>query len=158
MLSLNGAKTVIVNVELLDKTKILDNDYINIVYKRKEAHTDYSAYVVCPDIFVSGDIDSSNTINIGSDSNGMANVRHKISSLSIGRRYGYVFEGVASNWPAAIYPVSGEFLADDITMNIENVFTFADDTSGPCSDCFPYVSGDAAAYSDIGSRTKFSII
>jgi hypothetical protein len=158
MLSLNGAKTVIVNVELLDKTKVLDNDYINIVYKRKEAHTDYSAYVVCPDISISDAIDSSNTISMGSGSNGMTNISHKISSLSIGRKYRYVFEGVAANWPAAIYPVSGEFLADDNTMHIENVFTFADDVDAPCGDCFPYSSGDAAAYSNNESRKKFSIV
>lgn len=152
MLSLNGAKTAVVNVKLLDKGKILDNDYINIVYKRDKAHTDYQTYVACPIISNSG-----NVVHIPSDNNtGSTSISNTISNLYIGRKYYYSFEGVSANWPAYIYPRSGTFYADAETVSLDNVFVFDSTLDDGCVDCFPYSTG--AAYSEVSYQQKFSIV
>jgi hypothetical protein len=149
MLSMNGAKNIVVNIDLLDKGKVLDNDYIHLIYKQTNAHTDYQTYVGCPNI------DSSNSIiNLSTPNSNSINIPTSISELSIGRKYNYSFESVSANWPCKIYPVSGSFNADSASVTINNMFYFDNDLS--CYDCFPYSTG--VAFSDDIKVKKFSIL
>ena len=151
MLALNGAKTAVVNVQLMDKGVVVDNDYINVIYKRTDAHTDYSTYVVCPSL------DNSNyQINLSSTNNGSTSITTTISGLSAGRKYYYSFDGVAANWPAHIYPRSGTFYPDESSFALNNMFVFDSVIEDGCSDCFPYSTG--AAYSSAPYTQKFSIV
>lgn len=151
MLSLNGAKTAVVNVKLIDKGKVLDNDYINVVYKTDKAYTDFQTYVGCPLI-----VNSGNIVNMDQSNNGSVNISNVISDLSIGRKYYYSFEGVSANWPAYVYPRSGTFYADSTTITLDNMFVFDSTLNDGCVDCFPYTTG--AAYSETSYQKKFSII
>jgi hypothetical protein len=151
MLSMNGAKTVVLNVQLLDKGKVLDNDYINVVYKRNDAHTDYRTYVSCPIIG-----NTNNVIDMNNSNNGSVNISNTVSELSVGRKYYYMFDGVSANWPSFIYPRSGTFFADTETVTLNNIFYFDSTTEEPCSDCFPFSTG--AAYSTASYDKKFSIV
>lgn len=151
MLAFNGAKTVVLNVQLIDKNIVLDNDYINVVYKRNDPHTDYSTYATCPVI-----ANSSYTYNLADGSGGTAAVSNTLAGLIPGRKYHYSYEGVAANWPSHIYPRSGTFYPDSDQMVLNNMFVFDPFMDNGCSDCFPFSTG--AAYLSEPYTKKFSIV
>jgi hypothetical protein len=150
MLSLNGAKTAIVNVQLLDKGVVLDNDYINITQKRNNSYTDYTTYVSCPIL------DNNNVYTLNSINNSSINIPTIVSGLTAGRKYYYSFEGVSANWPSQVYPRSGTFSPDESSITLNNMFIFDSDLADGCEDCFPYSTG--AAYSAAPYLKKFSIV
>jgi hypothetical protein len=149
VLYMNGAKDAVVEVKLLDKGKVVDNDSINLVYKRNDAYSDQSGYAVCPVI------DTGNTIvNLTGINNYTYNLSNGISKLTIGKQYSYEFSGVSANWPSKIYPVSGSFYADTESFVLNNFLHFDSDSS--CNDCFPFSTGVAFS-SDIKDK-KFSVV
>jgi hypothetical protein len=150
MLSMNGAKTVVLGVQLLDNGKILDNDYINIVQRRDNSYTDYTTYVACPAI------DNNSVFNLTAGSNSSINIPNVVSGLTVGRKYYYSFEGISANWPAQIYPRSGTFNAVGTSITLNNMFIFDSILDDGCEDCFPFSTG--AGYSSAPYLKKFSII
>lgn len=151
MLAFNGAKTVVLNVQLMDKNVVLDNDYINVVYKRNDPHTDYTTYATCPVI-----ASSAYTYNLADGSGGTTTISNTLAGLIPGRKYHYSYEGVAANWPSHIYPRSGTFFPDSDQMVLNSVFVFDPFIDNGCSDCFPYSTG--AAYLSEPYTKKFSIV
>jgi hypothetical protein len=149
VLYMNGAKDAVVEVKLIDKGKVLDNDSINLVYKRTDAYSDQLGYAVCPVM------DTGNTIiNLTGINNYTYNLSNQISKLTRGKEYSYEFSGVSANWPSKIYPVSGSFYADAESFTLNNFVHFDSDAS--CDDCFPFSTG--VAFSSNIRDKKFSIV
>jgi hypothetical protein len=149
VLYMNGAKDAVVEVKLLDKGKVVDNNSINLVYKRNDPYSDQSGYAVCPVI------DSDNTvINLTGINNYSYNLSNRISKLTVGQKYSYTFSGMSANWPSNIYPVSGSFYADTESFVLNNVLYF--DSNTDCNDCFPFSTG--VAFSSNINDKKFSVV
>jgi hypothetical protein len=149
MLYMSGAKDVLVEVQLLDKGKMLDSDSASMIYKRSDAHTDSQTYAVCPVLD-----NSNNTITLTGTNNYSINIPTTVSKLSVGRQYSYSFTGVSANWPTNVYPISGAFYADSDTVVLNNILYFDSDTN--CSDCLPFATG--VAFSTNIADKKFAVV
>jgi len=63
-------------------------------------------------------------ISLNTNNNNIYTLIHNISGLRVNENYSYVYEGIESNWPTIISPISGSFVASGVVQNLSTKLMF----------------------------------
>jgi hypothetical protein len=121
-------------------------------------------YLVCDDCIPKAQAVLPSLVALDKTSKNILNFTANLSNLVAGTTYNYNFRGIEANWPAAIYPVSGSFVADRTEESIPASLTFCVSTGvcPPTDDKVLTNNLDASCYaamvdSDKHTRLKLEI-
>ena len=80
--------------------------------------------IICDNCLPEISIGSVDEITLSSPNNNLYSLTHNVSGLIENQQYSYVYNGVQSNWPTIISPVSGSFLARSASHSLESQLMF----------------------------------
>ena len=99
----------------------------------------------------------SNSVDLSSPNQIYAYVTANVSGLNIGQTYNYKVEGVGSNWPSKVSPLSGTIVPSNTTYDLDLVFNYSPVSGVDSSKFLPFVL-DPDADKDYIRSNLYSIV